>query len=186
MKASAVGVRNDRLTYRGGSPKLVALLGRIARRVRRYYESKGGQLVRHKRRCFLGGGGRGPSLMARCVGIKRDGGRCTAVVNGSQTSYCYQHDPKRAEERRRNASRAARSKPNRELVGIKARLSDLADDVLAENVDKGVAAVASQVLNVYLRAVSVELKVREQEELEGRLEEVEEILRQRKDERWQA
>jgi hypothetical protein len=116
--------------------------------------------------------------MVRCAGIKRDGGRCTVIVNGSQTTYCYQHDPKRAEERRRNASRAARSKPSRELVGIKQRLSALADDVLAENVDKGVAAVASQILNVYLRAVSVELKVQEVTELTERLEALETVLEQ--------
>ena len=121
-------------------------------------------------------------LMARCAGIKRDGGRCAVIVNGSQT-YCYQHDPKRAEERRRNASRAARSKPSRELVGIKQRLSDLAEDVLEEKVDKGVAAVASQVLNVYLRAVSVELKVKEQLELTERLEALEEALEQQKGDR---
>jgi hypothetical protein len=120
--------------------------------------------------------------MARCAGIKRDGGRCTVIVNGAQ-NYCYQHDPKRAEERRRNASRAARSKPSKELVGIKQRLSDLADDVLEEKVDKGVAAVASQVLNVYLRAVSVELKAREQLELTERLEALEEALEQQKGER---
>ena len=45
------------------------------------------------------------------------------------------------------------------------------------------AAVVSQVLNVYLRAVSVELKVREQAELIERLEALEEALEQRKDER---
>jgi hypothetical protein len=121
--------------------------------------------------------------MARCAGIKRDGTRCTVIVDGSQT-HCYQHDPKRAEERRRNASRAARSKPSRELVGIKQRLSDLADDVLEEKVDKGVAAVASQVLNVYLRAVSVELKAREQLELVERLEVLEETLARNKENRW--
>jgi hypothetical protein len=118
--------------------------------------------------------------MARCAGIKRDGGRCAAIVDGS---YCYQHDPARAEERRRNASRAARTKPSRELSDIKRRLSDLADDVLEGRQDKGVAAVASQVLNVYLRAVSVELKVREQAELIERLEALEEALEQRKDDR---
>jgi hypothetical protein len=121
--------------------------------------------------------------MARCAGIKRDGGRCTVIVNGSHTTYCYQHDPKRAEERRRNASRAARSKPSRELLGIKQRLSDLADDVLAGEVDRGVGAVASQILNVYLRAVSVELKAREQLELIERLEALEEALEQRKGDR---
>jgi len=81
------------------------------------------------------------------------------------------------------ASKAARSKPSRELAGIKQRLWDLANDVLEGRQDRGVAAVASQVLNVYLRAVSVELKVREQQELTERLEELENLLEQRKGER---
>ncbi len=108
--------------------------------------------------------------MPRCAGLKRDGGRCAAIVNGS---YCYQHDPARAGERSRNASKAGRSKPSRELANIKQRLSDLADDVLEDRQDKGVAAVASQVLNVYLRAVSVELKAKEQQDLIERLEALE-------------
>ena len=117
--------------------------------------------------------------MVRCTGVKRDGGRCRVIVKGSQ-NYCYQHDPKRAEERRRNASRAARAKPSRELLGIKQRLSDA---VLTGEVDRGGAAGASQILNVYLRAVSVELKVREQLELTERLEALEEALEQRKGDR---
>jgi hypothetical protein len=48
--------------------------------------------------------------------------------------------------------------------------------VLEGRQDKGVAAVASQVLNVYLRAVSVELKAREQLEIVERLEALEESL----------
>ena len=44
--------------------------------------------------------------MPRCPAIKRDGGQCTTIVKPPQT-YCYQHDPKRAEERKRNASRRA-------------------------------------------------------------------------------
>jgi len=121
-------------------------------------------------------------LAVRCAGIKRDGGRCTTIVKPPQT-YCYQHDPARAGERKRNASRAAKSKPSRELAGIKQRLSDLADDVLAGEVDRAVAAVASQVLNVYLRAVSVELKIREQQEITEGLEELETLLEQQKGER---
>ena len=81
------------------------------------------------------------------------------------------------------ASRAGKAKPNREISEIKRRLSTLADDVLEGRQDKGVAAVVSQVLNVYLRAVSVELKAREAEEVERRLEELETLLEQRKEER---
>ncbi len=113
--------------------------------------------------------------MARCAGIKRDGGRCTVVVEGPH-DYCYQHDPARQDERKRNASRAGKSKPSRELHTIKAKLSLLADDVLGGRVDRANAAVAGQLLNGVIRAVSVELKVKEQLELIERLEHVERLL----------
>jgi hypothetical protein len=102
---------------------------------------------------------------------------------------CWAHDPKNAERRRRGQSRGGKNKPSRELASIKQRLSDLADAVLEGSVDKGVAAVASQVLNVYLRAVSVELKAREQLELIERLEALEEALEANKNaggRRWGA
>jgi hypothetical protein len=121
-------------------------------------------------------------LSGRCAGTKRDGSPCTATVEGPQR-FCWWHDPANAEKRRRAASKAGKSKPSRELAGIKQRLSELADDVLEGRMDKGVAAVASQVLNVYLRAVSVELKVTEQRELIERLEALEEASEQRKGER---
>lgn len=115
--------------------------------------------------------------MPRCTGITRAGNRCAAIVEGS---FCYQHDPARAEQRSRNAARAARSRPNRELTDIKRRLSELADAVLEGSVDKGIGAVTSQILNVYLRAVTVELQVREQLELIERLEALEEAFEQQK------
>jgi len=89
------------------------------------------------------------------------------------------HDPSRSEERKRAASKAGKSKPNKEIQSIKARLEDLADDVLAGKVDKGAAAVAGQLYNTYLRAVSVELKVREQLELIERLEALEQVAHDR-------
>ncbi len=98
--------------------------------------------------------------------------------------WCWSHHPDYEAERRRRASkggkRGGRGRPQAELAAIKDRLSGLADDVLEEKVDKGAAAVASQVLNVYLRAVSVELKAREQLELIERLEALEAALEQRK------
>ena len=114
-----------------------------------------------------------------CTATKRDGSPCTLPSTGS-SGLCWAHDPANAERRRRGQSRGGKSKPSRELAGIKQRLSDLADDVLEGRQDRGVAAVASQVLNVYLRAVSVELKVTEQRELIERLEALEEAQEQRK------
>jgi hypothetical protein len=128
--------------------------------------------------------------MSLCSGIRADGGRCQAqAITNSQ--WCFSHHPDYEAARRRRASRGGkrggRGRPQAELTDIKGRLSDLADNVLAGEVDKGVAAVASQVLNVYLRAVSVELKAREQLELIERLEILEGALQpQRGGNRWGA
>jgi hypothetical protein len=132
--------------------------------------------------------------LARCAHTYADSSQCKRIVSDSET-YCYSHDPERAQERKRNASkggkRGGRGRPQAELANIKQRLSDLADGVLAEDpeerVDKGVAAVASQVLNVYLRAVSVELKAREQLGLVERLEVLEQALETRRGgSRWRG
>ena len=117
--------------------------------------------------------------MPQCAGIKRDGGRCTVVVGPGQ-SHCYQHDPRRAEERRRNASRGGRARGAGELADLEKQLKDLAADVLAGEVDRGRAAVANQLLNTYLRAAEQERKARELEEIAGRLEALEEVLKGRK------
>jgi hypothetical protein len=114
------------------------------------------------------------------------GARCKGIAIDS-SGYCYAHHPDHAAARKRAAhkggKRGGRGRPQAELTDIKQRLSDLADDVLEGRQNKGVAAVASQVLNVYLRAVSVELKAREQLELIERLESLETLLEQRKEER---
>lgn len=123
--------------------------------------------------------------MSVCPGIKRDGGRCTVVVDGPQ-DYCYQHDPERADERRRAASRAGKSKPSWELAGIKRQLQELADGVLAGDVGRADASVCGQLLNVKLRAVEVERKIKETEELEERIEQLERTQEQKGDRRWGA
>jgi glutathione S-transferase len=110
--------------------------------------------------------------VSRCGGTTRGGRQCTVIVKPPNT-YCYAHDPARSEERKRNASKGGRSKPNRELQTIKGRLSELAEDVLAGTVDRANAAVAGQLYNTIIRAVGVELKVREQQELTERIEELE-------------
>jgi hypothetical protein len=128
--------------------------------------------------------------LARCGAIKPNGERCKGrAIEGSE--WCWNHNPDHADERRRHGAkggkRGGRGRPQAELSDIKQRLSDLADDVLEEKVDKGVGAVVSQILNVYLRAISVELKAREQLELIERLEALEEGLEQSKGSgRWRA
>jgi hypothetical protein len=116
--------------------------------------------------------------MPRCAGTKRDGGRCAAIVEGS---FCYQHDPDKADERRRNASKGGRSKGGGpELAELKKRVKDLAREVLNGEVDRRRAAVANQLYNTLIRAIEQERKMRELEELAGRIEALEEVLRGRK------
>jgi hypothetical protein len=119
-------------------------------------------------------------LAVRCSGITRSGARCERSADGPN-GLCWAHDPANADKRRRLASKAGKARPGGELATIKDRLSDLADDVLEGKVDKGTGAVVSQVLNVYLRAISVELKAREQLEPIERLEALEEALERNKE-----
>jgi hypothetical protein len=110
--------------------------------------------------------------MPRCAGFKPDSSPCERIVKASE-SYCYGHDPEREEERRRNASRAGRSKPSRDLKDVKDQLQSLADGVLSGERDRAVASVAGQLLNIKLRAIEVERKVKETDELEARIEALE-------------
>jgi hypothetical protein len=122
-------------------------------------------------------------LNRQCSGITGKGTRCTRSVEGPN-GLCWLHDPTRSEDRKRAASKGGKARPNRELQNIKDRLSTLAEGVLEGTVDKGKAAVAGQVLNTYIRAVSVELKVREQEELAHEIEELRGALEVRKESKW--
>ncbi len=121
--------------------------------------------------------------MATCSGITRSGERCKGVaIDGS--GLCYSHSPDHADARRRSArkggKRGGRGRPVVEISDIKHRLEELAEDVLEGKVDRGNAAVAGQLLNYALRAVSVGLKAREAEEIEGRLEELEVAMEKQK------
>ena len=127
--------------------------------------------------------------MARCPAIKATGERCKGdALPGA--GWCYSHDPGRAEERRRNASRGGKSggggRGSGELAGIKALLSELTNRVLGgegvEALETGRAAVANQLVNTRLRAVELERRIRETDELEERIEQLE----QKGGERWRA
>jgi hypothetical protein len=72
--------------------------------------------------------------MTLCAGIKADGGRCGAqAMRNSQ--WCINHDPDKAEARRRRASkggkRGGRGRPSVELARLQARFENLAENVLA-------------------------------------------------------
>ena len=87
--------------------------------------------------------------------------------------WCFNHDPTRAEERRRNASRAGKSAGGREIKDLKRRISDVIDAVLEGSQDRGRAAVAIQGFNALRGVLELERKIREQEEVLERIEALE-------------
>lgn len=107
-----------------------------------------------------------------CGGITRSGSRCSVAVGPGKT-HCYLHDSSKAEERRRAASRAGRSRPNSELKQIKADLQGMVDSLLAGELDRGVASVAAQLINVRLRAVEVERRSFDAAQIAERLDALE-------------
>ncbi len=110
-----------------------------------------------------------------CTATKRDGSPCTLPVCGP-SGLCWAHDPKNAERRRRGQSRGGRSKPSRELGRLQRRFEELAEQVLEGEIERGVGAVAGQLLNGARACVRDALTAREQEELVSRLEALEEQL----------
>src|ERR671910_2186018 len=106
--------------------------------------------------------------MPRCSHTYADSSQYRRIVSAEQ-EYCYSHDPLRAGERRRNAARGGKAKAGGELGRVKARLQTLADMVEEGQMDRADAAVISQIWGTYLRAVSVEMRQREQLEITERL-----------------
>jgi hypothetical protein len=117
--------------------------------------------------------------MALCSGIRADGGRCRAQAI-SDSQWCFSHHPDYEEQRRRRASkggkRGGRGRPSVELVRLQARFEELAEKVLSGEVERGIGAVAGQLLNGARACVRDTLAAREQEELVARLEALEEGL----------
>jgi hypothetical protein len=117
--------------------------------------------------------------LAKCSGITQAGTACKGIpIDGSD--YCYAHHPDRIEERRRHGSkggkRGGRGRPSVELARLQGRFEDLAAKVLAGEIERGVGAVAGQLLNGARACVRDGLAAREQEELVARLEILEERL----------
>ena len=99
--------------------------------------------------------------MSVCSGTKRNGDPCTLpAMVGSE--WCWNHDPARAEERRRNASHAAttkHSKISQEIRAVRLTVRDLVEMVVSNElhplVRKRLTEVV-QLLQVYARLAELE------------------------------
>ena len=118
--------------------------------------------------------------MALCAGTKRNGEGCTATVE-PPLRYCWWHDPANAEKRHRAASKGGRGKTSKVTKGLHELLEDLANRIIEGKLETSRGAVANQLIGTRIRLLEYERRLKEQEELEGRLGELEAILTQRKD-----
>jgi hypothetical protein len=122
--------------------------------------------------------------MSICAANKRDGTPCTLSAQPGNT-YCWAHAPENAEHRKRTASKAGGARANGEIGIIKRRLREVAEGVLDGSIDKGKGSVSFQGFGLLLRAIEVERKVREQEEILERIEQLEQA-QQKGGSRWGA
>ena len=117
----------------------------------------------------------------RCTAIAGGGGRCKGIaIDGS--GLCHAHHPKRAEARRRAASkggkRGGRGRPVAQLAALRTENADIRARLLKGDLAPGVAAVAVQSLNCDIRAVVAAIRAQEAQEIEERLAALEEVARQ--------
>ena len=111
--------------------------------------------------------------MPRCSGFKPNGEPCERIVRASQI-YCYSHCPDRKEERRRNASRAGRSRSDGELGEVRELLRQITSRVLSGEMSTSVGTTLNQVCNSRIRLIEVSRKLQEQQEVLDRLADLEE------------
>ena len=110
----------------------------------------------------------------RCSFIKANGERCGGAATGSR-GMCWAHAPENAEQRRRQASRAARSKGNREVAALKAEIKQLIADVKAKDLDRNDAAVMIQGYRALKDFVELEHRVKETDDLGHEIEELKRV-----------
>ncbi len=120
--------------------------------------------------------------MAQCSRVKADEERCRGIAMDS-SGLCYSHSPNTEEKRRRAASkggkRGGRGRGNGDLRDVKAWLLRLASDVEGGKLEAKDGTAVSQILNIWLRGLETERKLKEAEELEERLEALEGVLKGR-------
>lgn len=100
--------------------------------------------------------------MAVCGGTKRDGGACTLPATAG-SPWCWNHDPARAEERKRNAAHAATTKHSKidaEVRSVRLMTRDLVALTVSGELDLRVKkrlTEITQMLQVYTRLTELEL-----------------------------
>jgi hypothetical protein len=117
-------------------------------------------------------------LNRQCPTLKRNGDRCSGSVPEGKY-HCWFHDPANSDKRRRAASKGGKGNRSKVSKDLHALLSDLTEQVVSGDLEPYPASVAGSLIGVRLRLLEYERRVKETEELEHRLEELETALQSR-------
>ena len=89
-----------------------------------------------------------------------------------QQGVCWNHDPKNAEQRRKQASRAATAKADREIRETKAEIGELVRLVREEDFDVSKANSINRLYQTLLQYIVVERGVYREDDLAQRIREL--------------
>src|SRR5215208_2251676 len=109
--------------------------------------------------------------MSQCSFIKPNGERCKLAAQGQQ-GVCWNHGPKNAEQRSRQASRAATAKADKEVRDVKREIRDLIKAVRDEGFDPTAANAINRLYNTLLAYILAERGIYREEDLAVRIREL--------------
>jgi hypothetical protein len=123
--------------------------------------------------------------MARCGATKRNGQPCNMEV-GDKQRYCWAHDPANAEARRKRATKGGKGKASKAVKALHELLGDLTHQVIDGKLETSRGAVANQLITTRIKLFDYERRVKETEELEERLAQLEQAQEEKGGRRWGA
>ena len=110
--------------------------------------------------------------MSICTGTRADGYPCTAEASyGSE--FCWRHNPARAEERKRNASKGGQAGGRRrggaaarirEVERLKEELNQVTRALMSGEISGRAGDTAIKAINSQLRAIELSKKLRDEED----------------------
>jgi hypothetical protein len=109
--------------------------------------------------------------MSQSSFTKPNGKRCKLAAQGQQ-GVCWNHAPKNAEQRRKQASKAARAKADKEVREVKREIRDLIKAVRDEGFDPTAANAINRLYNTLLAYILAERGIYREEDLAVRIREL--------------
>jgi hypothetical protein len=109
--------------------------------------------------------------MNQCRATTAKGERCENAAHGSQ-DVCWSHDLKNAEQRSRQASRAATAKADKEVREVKREIRDLIKAVREDGFDVSAANTINRLYQTLLQYILAERGIYREEDLAVRIREL--------------